>query len=281
MAGSFQIAGRCANESFRTFTWSDYSPLLFLLAAQWLYLIFGLNMGATWGMAVAGTIARAVVGDAALDYPGFMQLLPLTFSYVESATFIVIGAFAVPMVVARVLARIKPAGPGAGVSKARVGAAVLPTFLALLAAFLLTYAWQLYVSRGLHAFLAPIIRGGLQSATATWVVSVAVGYAITTLMIFVPVVAVSENVGPIEALRRGVGEGLQRFVTTYPFVLLLSIPALVLQLIVQIGGSILTNRTRPENLAYLLLVYVVASTVATYFVWNMATRYYHERMEAK
>lgn len=280
MAASLRIAGRSAAEAFRTFTWGEYAPLLFLLAAQWLYLLFGLNLGAAWGMAVSGTIAHWLVGDAGIDYPGFLQILPVTFSYVESATFIVVGAFVLPFVVARVLARVKPSRAQADAMKARIRAAFLPTFLALLAGFLLTYAWQIYVSRGLHALLAPMIRGGLQSATATWIVSVFVGYAITTLLIFVPVVAVSENVGPLQALGRGVKEGWTRFATTYPFAILLSAPALLLQFVVQIGGGLLASRTRPENLAYLLLLYVVASTVATYFVWNMATRYYHARVEA-
>ena len=278
MAASLKIAGRSAAEAFRTFTWGEYAPLLFLLAAQWLYLVFGLNLGATWGMAVSGTIAHWLVGDAGIDYPGFMQILPVTFSYVESATFIVIGAFVLPFVVARVLSRLKPSR--AASFNDRIRAAFLPTFLALLAGFLLTYAWQIYVSRGLHALVAPMIRGGLQSATATWLVSVLVGYAITTCLIFVPVVAVSENVGPLQAFQRGLKEGLTRFVTTYPFTILLSAPALLLQFVVQIGGGLLASRTRPENLAYLLLLYVVASTVATYFVWNMATRYYNARTEA-
>lgn len=281
MGTSFKIAGRCAAQSYQAFRWGELAPLLPLLAAQWLFLILGLNLGATWGMAVAGTIARWIAGNAALDYPGFLQLLPLTFSYVESVTFIIVGAVAIPMVVSRVLARIDPAAAKIASAKGRVRAAILPTFLALLAAFLLTYAWQLFASRGLHSVLAPLIQGWIQSGTATWVVSVVVGYAITTLLIFVPVVAISEDLGPFEAFRRGVRVGVERFLTTYPFALLLSLPALLLQLVVQVGGAFISNRTRPENIAYLLLLYVVLSTVAIYLVWNMATRYYAARTEGK
>ena len=278
MAGSFKAASRCAKESFRSFVWSEYAPLLPLLVAQWLFLILGLNLGATWGMAVAGTVARWIVGDAAIDYPGFLELLPVTFSYVESATFIVLGAFALPVLVARVLARVKP--PQGQAARARTGGAILPTFLALLAAFLLTYAWQLFASRGLHSLVAIFVRGGLESGVVTWMVSVGVGYAIMSLLLYVPVVAVSEDVGPGGALQRGVQEGLQRFWATYPYALLLSLPALLVQLVVQIGGSLLATRTRPENIAYLLMLYVPVSTVATYFVWSMATRYFHTRTES-
>lgn len=281
MAASFKIAGRCAVQAYRAFRWGELAPLLPLLAVQWLFLILGLNLGATWGMAVAGTIARWIAGDAALDYPGFLQLLPLTFSYVESVTFIVVGAFAIPMVVSRVLAQIDPAGAKVAMAKGRVRAAILPTFLALLAAFLVTYAWQLFASRGLHAVLAPFIQGWIQSGTATWMVSVLVGYAITTLLIFVPVVAISEDLGPFGTFQRGLRAGVERFLTTYPFALLLSLPALLLQLVVQVGGAFISNRTRPENVAYLLLLYVVLSTVAIYLVWNMATRYYAARTEGK
>ncbi|HEU4724551.1 MAG TPA: hypothetical protein VFU59_04540 [Candidatus Eisenbacteria bacterium] len=275
-----KVAGASANEAYRSFQFGDYATLIPLLVVQWLFLILGLNMGATWGMAVAGTIARWIVGDAALDYPGFLQLLPLTFSYVESASFILVGAFALPRLAAHVMGRTKAPKAQVEAARARVGAAILPTFLALLGAFLVTYAWQLYASRGLHALLAPYIQGWVQSAIATWIVSVAVGYAITTYAIYVPIVAVSESLSPVAALKKGVGEGWKRFRTTYPYALLLSLPALLLQLFVQIGGAVLSNRTRPENVAYLLLAYVVASTVATYFVWSMATRYYVARTEA-
>ncbi|HEY6573151.1 MAG TPA: hypothetical protein VI198_07495 [Candidatus Eisenbacteria bacterium] len=280
MAGSFQTAGASARAAYQSFSWREYAPLLPILAAQWLFLVCGLNLGSAWGMAVAGNIARSIVGNAAFDYPGFLDLLPLTFSYVESATFIVLGAFALPFLISRVSTGLKSSRRGASKPGARIRGAFLPTFLALAGAFAVTYAWQLFVSRGLHSLVGAVLQGGFSSAVATWVVSVAVGYAITTMLMYVPVVAVLEDVNTGQALQRGFSEGIQRFATTYPFVLLLSLPPLLLQLVVQIGGSILSERTRPENIAYLLLLYVVLSTVSTYFAWSMATRYYHSHAEA-
>ncbi|MEK7316864.1 MAG: hypothetical protein AAB011_11825 [Candidatus Eisenbacteria bacterium] len=280
MAGSFKTAGVCANAALRSFSVGEFAPLLTILAAQWLFLIGGLNLGSTWGMALAGSVAQRLVGDAAIDYPGFLELLPLTFSYVESVTFIVLGAMALPSLTSRVLVRLKPSLGDSPTWAGRVRSAIVPTFLALLMAFVLTYVWQLFVAQNLHRIVGALVQGQVPSSVVTWLVSVAIGYAITTIFIYVPVVAVSQSIGAIKAVRLGVTEGFDKFPTTYLFVLLLSLPALAIQLIVQIGGPLIASGTRPENIAYLLIFYALVSTVATYFVWNMVTRYYHARTEA-
>ncbi len=281
MAGSFKTAGICANAAFRSFSFSECAPLLTILAAQWIFLVGGLNLGTAWGMAIAGSVAQGLVGEAAIEYPGFLELLPLTFSYVESVTFIVLGAMALPYLTSHVLVRLKPSLGASPTWARRVRSAMIPTFLALAIAFLLTYVWQLFVARNLLRIVAALVQGGVSRSVVTWLVSVAIGYAITTILIYVPVIAVSKSVGAIQAVRLGVTEGFDRFATTYPFVLLLSLPALAIQLVVQVGGPLIVRGTRPENIAYLLIFYALVSTVATYFVWSMVTRYYHARTDAE
>lgn len=247
----------------RSFSLKSYAPLGVLLAVQALYLLLGLNLGSALGMATAGWLARWIAGPDAIAYPGFLQLLPLTFSYVESATFILIGAWAVPRVAASILG---------GDARLRVKDAFVPTFLAFALAFGLAFLWQILVPVLVRPVLGIVIRGGYELNLATWAVSVLVGYAITVIFAYVPIVAVQRPAPPLETLRSGVQRGLARFGLTFPMAVLFSLPALLLQLAVQVMGSTLANRTRPENIAYLLLAYAVLGSIGTYLLWSMATR---------
>jgi hypothetical protein len=245
-----------------------------VLAAQWLYLFLGLNLGTVWGMATAGAFAHWIVGPSALDYPAFLQVLPLTFSYVETLTFLIGGAFAIPMVVGSVLAALPGGAANKGEQAARVRGAYVPTFIALTGAFALIWIWQLAVVRFLPGLFALFLGHPLQVSMSTWGTSILVGYAMTTLVIYVPVVAVGEGLGVGGALREGIVLGRRYFLKTYPLVLMLSLPALALQIVVQLGGTLLAVRTRPENTAIVLFAYAALSILATYFVWNMAARLY-------
>ncbi|HET7904362.1 MAG TPA: hypothetical protein VFM17_07370 [Candidatus Eisenbacteria bacterium] len=269
MAGTLQLAWESAGKSIRSFSWREYAALAPLLAVQLLYLILGLNLGTALGMGTSGVVSRAIAGPASLDYPVFLELLPLTFSYVETVTFVLGGAIAIPMLVAAVLeSGAKTAGPWRG----RIRAAIVPTLLALGGAYALTYLWQQLDGAFVQSFARGLMGGGLSGALGSWILSAAVSLAITTFVVYVPVAAVAEDVSGRKALARGLDIGRRLFGPTFLFVFLLSIPALLLQFSVQFMGTMLTLRTRPENIAYALIAYAVLSSLATYFVWGTAAR---------
>jgi hypothetical protein len=272
MAASFRMAQESALRALRSVSPRSYAPLGLLLLVQVGYLLLGLDLGSTLGMATAGMLARWIAGPAAMEYPAFLQFLPVTFSYIESVTFVVIGAWALPRVAATILANSDPVLADRARRRARVGRALFPTFLGLASAFALMYIWQQIVPHVARPILGLILHGGFEMATATWAVSVGVGYAILTLFVYVPIVAVASEIAPMEAFRRGVREGLNRFWFTLPIAILFSLPALLVQLVVQVRGSFIASRTQPENIAYLLLAYAVLGSVGTYLLWSTATR---------
>ena len=266
---------KCMLDALRSFSWRGYLPLLPILGVQWLFLFLGLNLGQVWGMATAGTIAGWIVGPATFQYPAFLEVLPLTFSYVETVTFVLGGAFALPMIVSAVWSTCAGGAGGGEERAARLRGAYAPTLIALAASLAAAVAWQFFVVRYLPRSLAFIIGSPVQVTAMTWCLSVLVGYAITTLVIYVPVAAIEERRGLGGALREGLTLGRRYFLKTYFLVLLLSLPALIFQVVVQMGGTLLALRTRPENAAYILFAYAALSSLATYFVWDMATRIHH------
>ncbi|HET9951997.1 MAG TPA: hypothetical protein VFS09_09410 [Candidatus Eisenbacteria bacterium] len=275
------MARESAVGAIRSASLRSFAPLSLLLLVQLVYLVLGLNLGTVAGMATAGTIARWIAGPDAVNYPAFLQVLPLTFSYVESLTFILIGAWALPRVAAMILAGSDPALANRERRAARVGKAFLPTFLSLLIAFAIVYGWQQIVPFVARPALSLFIHGGLEMMTATWAVSVLVGYAITTLFVYVPIVAVASDIAPMAALSGGLRDGLSRFWVTFPIAVVFSLPALLLQLAVQTSGSFLATRTRPENIAYVLIGYAILGSVGTYLLWSMATRLHRTSEEVR
>jgi hypothetical protein len=257
-------------EAVQKSAWRQYAPVGVLLLVQWAYLLLGLKLDTVWGMATAGAAARAFVGPGAISYPAFYEFLPLTFSFVETATYVLGGMIAIPLVIARVGgASTSAGGPWGAVRRAWI-----PTFIALAGSAAAGYLWQTVVIRFLHPILEAVGGGPLSPALATWLISALVAYALTTLILYVPVLAVQDRLGAGVALRRGIGEGLRSFGSTYAMVLLLSFPALAIQLATQLGATIITLRTRPENIVFFLMTYAFFSSLATYWVWSMATREY-------
>ena len=279
MAASLGMARDSALGAIRSFSPKTYAPLMVLLLVQVGYLILGLNLGSTVGMATAGLLSRWIAGPGSIEYPAFLQLLPVTFSYIESVTFVLIGAWALPRVAAAVLGGATAAPADAAKIGARAGRAAFPTFLGLAAAFAIMYLWQ-----QIDPFVVRPVLGfalhGFELTAGTWAVSVGVGYAILSLFVYVPIVAVAGDVPPMVAFQKGVGAGLERFWLTFPLAVLFSLPALLIQLIVQASGSFLATRTRPENIAYALLAYALLGSLGTYFLWSAATRL-HRAAEVK
>jgi hypothetical protein len=272
-------AASCAREAFRSFSWRQYAPLAPILAAQFLFLLLGLNMGSAWGMATAGAFASSFVGETALNYPGSLQLLPVSFSYFETVTFVLGGAVAIPFVVARVLDGIEPSREAAARRRARIRPAILATLVALGAAYGLILLWQGTGAAWIRGLIGFLLRDGLAAAVLNGFVSSAIAFAFLTLFVYVPVAAIAADAGPVGALRGGLVQGLRLFFGTYVFVFAFSFPALLVQLIVQLGGEWIAFRTRPENIAYLLFLHAALSSLAGYFVWSTATRRIHGSVE--
>jgi hypothetical protein len=277
MAVSFRVAVDSARSAYRSFSWSNYSPLFAVLVVQALYLVLGLDLGWSVAMATVGTISRLIAGESSVAYPAFLELLPLTFSYVEAVTFVLLGAVALPWVVARTVGRLDTAKGGAALDPDATRRAILPTFLALAAGFVLTWLAQQAVVSYVRPGIAIVVRGAAQNLILAWAAGMLATYAISALFAYVPIVAVLERRRPMEALTVGIAEGRKRFLPTYLFLLLFSLPATFVQLALQAGGVLVAARTRPENIAVLLLVYAVLGSLATYFVWTMATRFYRAK----
>ena len=273
MTVNVRMARESIGEAIRSFSLASYGPIFVLLGAQILYLLLGLNLGSALGMATAGLASRLIAGPDSISYPGFFHLLPVTYSFVESITFVLIGAWALPVLAAGILPARSPAERKAG---ARRG--FLPTFLALALVTLLAYFWQRIEPSTVGPLVGVIARGEFPRAVVTWTVGVIVVYALTTLVVYVPIVAVRPGTGAVEALRGGIGRGFARFWVTYPMAILFSLPALLLQLTLSLLGSFIANRTRPENVAYLLIGYAILSSLGIYLLWGAATRL-HETEE--
>jgi hypothetical protein len=276
MAVSFRVARESARASFRSFSWRNYLPLFAVLVVQALYLVLGLDLGWSVAMGTVGAVSRLIAGDSSVDYPTFLELLPLTFSYVEAVTFVILGAFALPWVVVRTMERLQAKGsPTIHADAAR--RAALPTFLALAAAFVLTFLFQQILLAYIRPGLGLFVRGAAENLLLSWAIGVLATFAISALFAYVPIVAVLEKQSPMKAVTAGVAEGRKRFLATYAFLLLFSLPATLVQLALQAGGVLVAGRTRPENVAWILLVYAILGSLATYYVWTMATRFYHAK----
>ncbi len=277
MAVSFRVAVESARGAFRSFSWRIYLPLFAVLVVQALYLVLGLDLGRSAAMAIVGTISQLIAGESSVAYPAFLELLPLTFSYVEAITFVVLGAIALPLVVVRTLEQITVPPSDVVVDTESPRRAALPTFLALAAGFALTFMAQQILVAYLRPAVGMVVRGAAQNLLIAWAMGVVATYAISALFAYVPIVAVLEKAPPLKALTKGIAEGRKRFLPTFAFLLLFSLPATFVQLALQAGGVLVAARTRPENIALILLAYAVFGSLATYYVWTMATRFYRAK----
>ena len=170
MAPRFGTVRKCSGEALANFSWREYAPFAWLLAAELLFLILASNLGSTWGMATAGRIAHLVGGDGATRNPGFFVHLPAIFAYVETGIY--------------------------------------------------------------------TLAGGLR-------------------------------------------EGIPLLWGTFLYLLLFSIPALVMQAIVQLFPTLIVIRLRPELILVLLFVYAILTSLATYLSYSAAVRLYMTETETE
>ena len=279
MAPRFGTVRKCSGDALANFSWRDYAPFAWFLAAELLFLILASNLGSTWGMATAGRIAHLVGGDGAIRNPGFFVHLPAIFAYVETGIYTLAGAVVLPIAVAGVLASFEPSLNDPSVRAARVRGAILPTLLGLLACLGVAILWQWTVGNAIVPVYGMFLGKGLNAVLATWATSAILGFVFVAAVYYVPIVALRAGGSPATTLAGGLREGLRFLPATFLYILLFSIPALVVQAIVQLFPTLIVIRLRPELILVLLLVYAVLTSLATYLSYSAAVRLYESETE--
>ncbi|MGE5176487.1 MAG: hypothetical protein ACM3JJ_08955 [Hyphomicrobiales bacterium] len=262
---SFKEATRYGGQALGSLTWREYAPFAWMLAIEVAFLILGFNLGAPWGMGTAGALAAGIAGEGARHYPGFFVALPVIYSYVDAAVYSVIGAALIPLAVSRMMkGKHRPSGS--------VASAIPPTLIVFLLVFGLLYLWQL----ALPYTLAPavrflVFRFGFLAPGLTWFLGSLVGFAISALSLYVPIVAIGEGAG-MASIARGIGDGLRLFWTTFLFLVAFSLLPLIVQGVLQANGASLTDKLRPEVVGWILVFYAILASLANFYVYAAAVR---------
>jgi len=269
---SVSSAVSCAREAVQEFSIREYAPFGVILAAQLLFLILALNLGAPWGMATAGWLAMLVGGAPVTHYPGFFLFLPNLASVVEAFLYTIPGSILVPLSIVRILEPVDPALRAPGAAAARVKGAALPVLVAALASAGLFAAWQALSPKGPGPFIHSVAGGGTAGDSANWVVSILIAYAFSACFLCVAIVAVKDPGGFGPTLVKGVKRSLQLIFFTYFFALLFSSPGLFLLYVTQVFGGQLVRQLRPEVMVVLLVAYIVLINVGSYLLYAATTR---------
>ena len=270
MHRNFRVARACGVEAARDFQLREYAPFGWILGVQFLFLLLALNLGTTIGMGTAGAAVKLFAGDAPLHYPTFFLYLPNAASWLELIMYFFVGAYLIPLSIARIQAPMDPDLQGPGLM-ARVNRAWLPTLVAGLFTIALLAGWQWLFNTA----LVPFIRAsfpGLQATAAIWGGSLAVSYCLSALFLYVPILALQPDTSLVKALREGIREGLRLFKWTVLYVLIFALPALPFLMAVQLGTSFLATRMRPEMIAAVLAIYATLISLATYLTYAAAAR---------
>jgi hypothetical protein len=268
-----------AQEALGSFRVHEFAPFAWLLAAELLVLGLAMNLNTAWGMATAGWLTERLAGDRALHYPAFYAFLPTLITNLEAVLYALAGSALIPLAVIRVLRPVAPEAFPPGTTGARLRQAFLPVFLAALVSEALIVGWQWVINQGaVVGALRGLLRGGMPAAAGIAVLGMLVGYAIWTLFVYVPVAAVQPGRSAGASLAEGLREGAARFFPTYLVVIGLSLPAAAILVVLQTMGGFLVGQIRPEIIGVLIGIYVVFSMLATFLVYNAASRFYQARL---
>jgi hypothetical protein len=268
-----------AQEALGAFRLDEFAPFAWLLAVELLVLGLAMNLHTAWGMATAGWLTERLAGDRPLHYPAFYAFLPTLLTNVEAVLFTLAGSALIPLAVIRVLRPLHPETFPPGTTGARVRQAFPAVLAAALVAEALIVGWQWIINnRSVVQAIGGVLRGGTAAMVAVAVLAMLVGYALWTLFVYVPVAAVQPGRSAGAALAEGIREGVARFFPTYLVVIGLSLPAAAVLLVLQVMGEFLVGQIRPEIIGVLIGLYVVFSVLATFFVYNAASRYHQARL---
>lgn len=260
-------------DAVREFRWAEYAPFFWILAAQWIFLALTTQLHNAWAMGFVAPITRLVGGEANLHYPAFYGYLSILLGWIESFLYTVPGAVLIPLSLLRYYARSDRAlSLGAGAATRLVGAFV-PTLLAGLAAVGCIWGWQRYASPHLlnawRQWLSEPMAGFFG-----WLAITLGGYAILTLVLYIPVAAVQARTNPVRAIGYGLRFGLRSWPVTLAFAVFFGAPAILVQFLLERQGAVILARLRPEVIVAFLGVYALATSVATYFTYATAARLY-------
>ncbi|HEU4724549.1 MAG TPA: hypothetical protein VFU59_04530 [Candidatus Eisenbacteria bacterium] len=260
-------------DAVREFRWTEFSPFFLILMAQWIFLGLTTQLHHSWAMGVVAPIAQLAGGTQNLHYPAFYGYLSILLGWVESFLYSVAGAVLIPLSLLRYYARSDRAlSLGAG-SATRLVSAVLPTLLAGLAGIGCIWGWQRFASPQLMTAWrqwAPEPMGGFLG----WLAVTLGGYAIQTLVVYIPVAAVQARTNPIRAIGYGLRFGIRSWPLTLLFAVFFGAPAIFVQFLLERQGGFILARLRPEVIVAFLAVYAAATSVATHLTYNTAARLY-------
>ncbi|MGE5179582.1 MAG: hypothetical protein ACM3PF_10840 [Bacteroidota bacterium] len=278
MAREIRSIRAAALEALGSFRLYEFAPLAWILVAELAFLSLAMNLGAAWGMSTAGSLSAALGGEGVLHYPDFYAFLPNLMSDVDAALYVLAGSVLIPLLILRVLQPIDPASFPPGSTGARVRQAILPVLAGTILWVLLTLGWQWVLSQpAVMKGLRAVFRGGFVGAAGITAVSLVVGYAIWSLFVYIPAVAVQPGRGFGSSLVGGLREGLSNFFPTLLVVIGLQLPAAAILFVLQVMGAFLVRQIQPEIIGVLIGLGAVLSILATYFIYSAAARYYQAR----
>jgi hypothetical protein len=278
MAREIRSIRAAALEALGSFRLYEFAPLAWILVAELVVLSLAMNLGTAWGMATAGWLSARMAGEGVLHYPDFFAFLQSLMSNVEAALYVLAGSILIPLLVTRVLQPIDPASFPEGSTGARVKKAFLPVLVGTILWIALTLGWQWVLNQpGVMRGLRAVFRGGFVGAAGITVVALVVGYAIWSLFVYIPAVAVQPGRSFGSALVGGLREGLSNFFPTFLVVIGLQLPAAAILLVLQVMGAFLVRQIQPEIIGVLIGLGAVLSVLATYFIYSAAARYYQAR----
>jgi hypothetical protein len=279
MARDIRTVRAAALDALGSFRFHEFAPFAWILAAELMVLILAMNLGTAWGMASAGWLSERLVGDRVLHYPTFYAFLPTLMTNVEAVLYALAGCVLIPLALIRVLRPIAPASYPESDTGQRLRQALLTVLVAAILCEALILGWQWVLNqpavlRGIRS----VLRGGFAGSAGVTVLGLLVGYAIWTLFVFIPVLAVQPGRGFASAFGGGLREGFANFFPTYLVVIGISLPAAAILLVLQVMGSILVAQIRPEIIGVLIGLYAILSMLATFFIYSAAARFQQARL---
>lgn len=275
----FRGARASVREALRDFRWLEYTPFLWIMLLELLFVYLASNLGTTWGMSGAGWVMRTS-GEPGVHYPASFIFLSSAYARVESFLFAVLGSFLIPLSVARIQAPLSGAAPTGPETVRRARGAYLVTLAGYLLNFALLLAWEFLLQAGPKVWFAGLL-GGIKADLVTWGVGVLVAFAIAAVFLYVPVRAVEDGATFQDALWGGIGEGFRSFGPTLFIVLVFAWPTLVFLAPIQLRPTLLVTRFRPELMAVLIGIAAVLNSFVNYFIYSAAVRLHwrHRRSE--
>lgn len=270
---SFADAFSSAFDAARGFRWTEYAPFFWMLAVEWIFLALCTQLHSAWAMGLIAPLARLVGGEGNLHYPVFFGYVSVLLGWLESFLYTVPGALLIPLALLRYYARTDRAlSLGAGAAS-RLAGAFFPTLVAGLAGVGAITGWQ--------RFASPVVTSAIRAVVAEplggflgWLAVTLGGYAITILLLYVPVAAVQARTNPIRAFAYGIRFGFRSWPVTIGFAILFGIPSMIVQFVLERQGGLILTHLRPELITVFLGLYATVASLATYFTYGAAARLY-------